>query len=210
MADVVPGRPVKQTDEVTRLLDTPDEYLVSWKSMKLLIKHVLKNVPKQGENIVLKFHDDGVQISAQVAIEADFPLKVSVANSLVQVSFGTFCGRVPKIYDDVTGALVYLSAEVAPVLSITGEGAEYIAIKSNWELSFTHGFMSSGTLPVDGVEIIVSSTDPTILTAADGEFYVILATLFDGVITGQAYTASIAGWVKDHGERDSKADLVVG
>lgn len=210
MGDVVPGRPVKQTDEVTRLLDTPDEYLVSWKSMKLLIKHVLKNVPKQGENIVLKFHDDGVQISAQDALESDFPLKVSVANNLVQVSLGTFCGRVPQIYDDVTGALVYLGGEVAPVLAITGEGQEYIAIKSNWELSFTYNFMSSGTLPVDGVEIIVSSTDPTILTAADGEFYVILATLFDGVITGQAYTASIAGWVKDHGERDSKADLVVG
>jgi hypothetical protein len=143
-------------------------------------------------------------------IRADHPLKVTViqdgSSKYVTVAFGTFCGRVPMIGTGFIG-----STDPTPQLAITGSGTEYVAIKSTWTMTFTNDFLTSADLPSDGVEIIVDTSDPTVLTAAEGEDHVVLlATLIDGVKTGQAYLQSIAGGLRDHGDPDTpSADIVV-
>jgi hypothetical protein len=180
--------------------------LVKWKQLLPALTYLLK---KAG----LKIHvdgmdmqeiDGGVSLRSQGSDTLVNPLSVTSFRTRVTVAFGTFCGRTPKIGSS------YLYDDPVPELAITGSGTEFIAIKSTWDLTFAHGFMNSASLPEDGVEIVVTTTDPTILTSEDGIFYVVLATLLDGNKTGQAYTTSVSGGVRDHGDQNSKADLIVG
>jgi hypothetical protein len=123
MADVTKGRGNRAIQELEKLLEIPDDNLVKWRSLKKVIKAVLRNAIIQGNNIKVTDTPDGQTVSALIS-DPGHPFKITNAIDGIGAPGAIFQpGTVEGLMPTIGG--VAIDFNPAPVLSVSTDESPF-------------------------------------------------------------------------------------
>lgn len=168
----------------TLLNELDDGALMKGRTVKEVIRALIRTIPKAGDRMRAREEVDGIALDAEDlgATSPEHPFKLTVIEDRVYVYPGTLNGHM------VTLSGTRLDDSDRPYFTVLGIGAKRVYLKVTCEPTFLDGFLMS-VANIEG-EVILSGVTPSD-GPGEGTFHVEIGTVEQGLVLAQNVTTSL-------------------